>query len=63
MLGGVAIGMASTLSPMYIAEIAPAHVRGRPVALNQFTIVVGILAAQVVNWLIAEPMSDALPPT
>ncbi len=57
-LGGVAIGMASTLSPMYIAEIAPAHVRGRLVALNQFTIVIGILAAQVVNWLIAEPMPD-----
>jgi MFS transporter, SP family, xylose:H+ symportor len=58
-LGGVAIGMASTLSPLYIAEIAPAHARGRLVALNQFTIVIGILAAQVVNWLIAEPMSDA----
>jgi sugar porter (SP) family MFS transporter len=58
MLGGVAIGMASTLSPMYIAEIAPAHVRGRLVALNQFTIVIGILAAQVVNWFIAEPMPD-----
>jgi SP family arabinose:H+ symporter-like MFS transporter len=54
--GGVAIGMASTLSPMYIAEIAPAHVRGRLVALNQFTIVIGILAAQVINWLIAEPI-------
>ena len=57
--GGVAIGMASTLSPLYIAEIAPAHARGRLVALNQFTIVIGILAAQVINWLIAEPMSDA----
>jgi sugar porter (SP) family MFS transporter len=51
--GGVAIGMASNLSPMYIAEVAPAHQRGRLVALNQLTIVVGILAAQVVNWLIA----------
>jgi sugar porter (SP) family MFS transporter len=58
-LGGVAIGMASTLSPLYIAEIAPAHARGRLVALNQFTIVIGILAAQVINWLIAEPMPDA----
>ena len=57
-LGGVAIGMASALSPMYIAEIAPAHVRGRLVALNQFTIVIGILAAQVINWLIAEPIPD-----
>ena len=51
--GGVAIGMASSLSPMYIAEIAPAHLRGRLVAVNQLTIVIGILAAQIVNWLIA----------
>ena len=51
--GGVAIGMASNLSPMYIAEIAPAHLRGRLVAVNQLTIVIGILAAQIVNWVIA----------
>jgi MFS transporter, SP family, xylose:H+ symportor len=51
--GGVAIGMASNLSPMYIAEVAPAHLRGRLVAVNQLTIVIGILAAQVVNWVIA----------
>jgi sugar porter (SP) family MFS transporter len=51
--GGVAIGMASNLSPMYIAEIAPAHLRGRLVAVNQLTIVIGILAAQIVNWYIA----------
>jgi sugar porter (SP) family MFS transporter len=51
--GGVAIGMASSLSPMYIAEVAPAHLRGRLVAVNQLTIVIGILAAQIVNWLIA----------
>ncbi len=55
-LGGVAIGMASNLSPMYIAEVAPAHLRGRLVATNQLTIVVGILSAQVVNWLIARPV-------
>ena len=52
-LGGVAIGMASNLSPLYIAEVAPARLRGRLVAMNQLTIVVGILAAQLVNWLIA----------
>ncbi len=57
-LGGVAIGMASNLSPMYIAEVAPAHIRGRLVATNQLTIVIGILAAQVVNWLIARPVPD-----
>jgi MFS transporter, SP family, xylose:H+ symportor len=51
--GGVAIGMASNLSPMYIAEIAPAHLRGRLVAVNQLTIVIGILGAQVVNWYVA----------
>ena len=50
MLGGVAIGLASGLSPMYIAEIAPAQMRGKLVAINQLTIVIGILAAQVINW-------------
>jgi len=50
MLGGVAIGLASNLSPMYIAEIAPAHMRGRLVAINQLTIVAGILLAQFINW-------------
>jgi sugar porter (SP) family MFS transporter len=59
--GGVAIGMASSLSPMYIAEIAPAHLRGRLVAVNQLTIVIGILAAQIVNWTLATrlPFPDA----
>src|SRR5207302_381786 len=49
-LGGVAIGLASNLSPMYIAEVAPAAIRGRLVAINQLTIVVGILLAQFLNW-------------
>ena len=49
-LGGVAIGLASNLSPMYIAEIAPAQMRGKLVSINQLTIVVGVLAAQLVNW-------------
>jgi sugar porter (SP) family MFS transporter len=56
MAGGVAIGIASNLSPMYIAEIAPAPIRGRLVSLNQLTIVIGILLAQIVNWLIAQPV-------
>ena len=56
-LGGIGIGIASNLSPMYIAEISPAGIRGRFVSINQLTIVLGILAAQVVNWLIAEPVS------
>jgi sugar porter (SP) family MFS transporter len=52
--GGVAIGIASNVSPVYIAEVSPAPWRGRLVSMNQMTIVVGILAAQVVNWLIAQ---------
>lgn len=51
-LGGIAIGIASGLSPMYIAEVAPVSVRGKLVSLNQLTIVVGILGAQIVNWLL-----------
>jgi MFS transporter, SP family, arabinose:H+ symporter len=53
-LGGVAIGLASNLSPMYISEISPAHMRGKLVSINQLTIVIGILAAQVTNYLIAD---------
>ncbi len=56
-IGGVAIGMASNLSPMYIAEVAPAAIRGRLVAVNQLTIVIGILLAQVINWQIAQPVA------
>lgn len=55
-IGGIAIGIASGLSPMYIAEMAPSHIRGKLVSLNQLTIVLGILGAQIVNYLIAEPM-------
>lgn len=58
LLGGLGIGIASAVSPMYIAEIAPAHLRGRLVAVNQLTIVIGILAAQVINYLIAEKVPD-----
>ena len=56
MLGGFAIGLASGISPMYISEISPAHLRGRLVSLNQLAIVIGVLLAQVVNWLIARPV-------
>lgn len=51
-VGGGAIGLASNLSPLYIAEVAPAEARGRLVSLNQLTIVIGILLAQFVNWRI-----------
>ena len=50
--GGVAIGLASNLSPMYIAEVAPAQIRGKLVAINQLTIVIGILLAQYINWFL-----------
>jgi sugar porter (SP) family MFS transporter len=55
-MGGYAIGLASGISPMYIAEISPARLRGRLVSLNQVAIVFGILLAQIVNWLIARPV-------
>ncbi len=58
-IGGVAIGLASNVSPTYIAEISPASWRGRLVSLNQFSLVIGIVGAQVVNWRIAERVSNA----
>ena len=53
LVGGMAIGLAADLSPMYIAEVAPTQIRGKLVTLNQLTIVLGILGAQIVNMLIA----------
>ena len=55
-VGGVGIGLASGLSPMYIAEVSPAASRGRFVAINQLTIVIGVLLAQLVNLWIARPV-------
>ena len=52
LLGGVAIGIASTLSPLYIAEISPAQQRGLLVCLNQLAIVAGILLSYSVNYLL-----------
>ncbi len=52
MLGGMAIGLASSLSPMYISEVAPAGMRGKLVSINQLTIVIGIVLAQLINWLL-----------
>ncbi|MBU9823238.1 sugar porter family MFS transporter [Rahnella sp. BCC 1045] len=57
--GGVGIGLASVLAPVYIAEISPAEKRGRFVAVNQLTIVLGVLAAQLINLMIAEPVASA----
>ncbi|RAV30285.1 MFS transporter [Sinomicrobium soli] len=57
-VGGIGIGLASTLSPIYIAEVSPAEFRGRFVSINQLTIVIGILAAQITNLMIARPVED-----
>lgn len=61
-LGGIGIGLASNLSPMYIAEIAPAEIRGVFVSINQLTVVLGILAAQITNYLIAQPVPQNVSP-
>jgi MFS transporter, SP family, xylose:H+ symportor len=50
---GFAVGMASLLSPMYIAEISPAPLRGRMVSLNQLAVVIGILVTNVVNYFLS----------
>ena len=52
-IGGIAIGIASMLAPLYIAEVSPAHVRGRLVSLNQMAIVTGILLAYLINWALS----------
>jgi MFS transporter, SP family, arabinose:H+ symporter len=60
LLGGVAIGIASCLSPLYIAEVSPAGMRGRLVSVNQLTIALGVVGAQFVNWLIVRPMQPGM---
>ena len=52
-IGGIGIGLASMLSPLYIAEIAPAKIRGKLVSWNQFAIVFGMLVVYFVNWFIS----------
>jgi len=59
MLGGFGVGMASMLSPLYIAEVAPARIRGRLVSLNQVAIISGMLVVSIVNWKIASPGNAA----
>jgi SP family xylose:H+ symportor-like MFS transporter len=57
-LGGVGVGIASMLSPLYIAEISPSAIRGRLVSFNQLAIVLGILVVYFVNWYIASLGND-----
>lgn len=59
LVAGTGVGMASMLSPMYIAEIAPAKYRGRMVAINQLTVVLGILITNLVNYLLRNEGVDA----
>src|SRR5208283_523018 len=53
-IGGIGVGIASMISPMYIAEIAPAHMRGKLVSWNQFAIIFGMLVIYCVNLMIAK---------
>ncbi|WP_319590902.1 D-xylose transporter XylE [uncultured Draconibacterium sp.] len=52
-IGGIGVGMASAIVPMYIGEIAPENIRGRLVSINQFAIIFGMLVVYFVNWGIA----------
>src|SRR3954464_6217661 len=56
---GIGVGMASMLSPLYIAEVSPASMRGRNVAINQLTIVIGILITNLVNYFLADKGAEA----
>ena len=58
-LCGVGVGIASMLSPLYIAEISPSHIRGRLVSFNQLSIVLGMSVVYFVNWGIARQGSEA----
>jgi MFS transporter, SP family, xylose:H+ symportor len=57
-LGGIGIGLASLLSPMYIAEIAPSEIRGKLVSWNQFAIISGMLIIYFINYLISKTGSE-----
>ncbi|UAY57039.1 D-xylose transporter XylE [Arachidicoccus terrestris] len=58
-IGGVGVGLASMISPMYIAEIAPAKTRGKLVSFNQFAIIFGMLVIYFVNYRIAAQGDEA----
>jgi len=58
LIGGFGIGMASSVSPIYISEVSPEEIRGRFVSLNQLAIVIGVLLAQIVNFLIAKEVPE-----
>ena len=58
-VGGIAVGGASVLAPMYIAEVSPAHLRGRMVSINQLTIVIGISLAYYSNYFLLQTGENA----
>ena len=58
-IGGIGVGLASMLSPLYIAEIAPAKSRGKLVSMNQFAIIFGMLVVYFVNYFIAKQGDDS----
>lgn len=59
LIGGIGVGLASMLSPMYIAEIAPEKIRGRLVSYNQFAIIFGMVVVSFVNYYIAKGHAQA----
>jgi SP family sugar porter-like MFS transporter len=58
-IGGIAVGGASVLAPVYIAEVSPAHLRGRMVSINQLTIVIGISMAYYSNYFLLQVGENA----
>lgn len=58
-IAGIGVGMASMLSPLYIAEVTPSHIRGRMVAINQLTIVIGILVTNLINYSLRDSGTEA----
>lgn len=56
LVGGIGVGLASAIAPMYIAEIAPAHVRGKLVSINQLAIVMGFVVVFFVNYYLKDPV-------
>ncbi len=57
-LGGIGVGLASAICPMYIAEVAPANIRGKLVSFNQFAIIFGQLVVYFINFLIRSGLAD-----
>ncbi|HEY0014142.1 MAG TPA: sugar porter family MFS transporter [Allosphingosinicella sp.] len=62
LLGGMAVGAASVLSPAYISEVAPASIRGRMTTIQQIMIITGLTAAFVVNWYVAREAGESTAP-